>query len=226
MPQDQNDQTGATETDQTDESTQDDGQDGGDGGTTTDLGDAGKKALAAERAKARAEAAKRRELEKQLAALKAAASKPPTGDDSGALDPKAIAEQAKAEARAELLKDRAADKIEVLAAKTFANPELARRLLDVDTFIVDGRVDTDAIKDSLAELLEANPGLGITPAKRFNGSADQGVRTGKAPDLDALIAQAAAKGDVREQIRLQNLRMLPAMKAMWTQAGSSTTSST
>jgi hypothetical protein len=214
------DQTQTTD-DATDESTQDttDSQDGGgDDGTSNDkpdqLGEAGKKAIAAERAKARAEATKRRELEKRLAAVEAAAAKAAKPDDAPTVDPKAIAEQAKAEARAELLKDRALDKIEVLAAKSFANPELARRLLDVDEFVADGRVDTDAIKDALAELLEANPGLAAVAPKRFNGPADQGPRNSKAPDLDQLIAAAAKSGDVREQIHLQNLRMLPQIQQM------------
>lgn len=197
-------------------STQDDGgTDGGDdSGKPDELGEAGKKAIAAERTKARNEAAKRRKLEQELAALKAATAKPADADKPPTVDAKAIAEQAKAEARAELLKDRAADKIEVLAAKTFANPELARRLLNVDDFIADGRVDTDAIKDSLAELLEQNPGLAAAPPKRFNGSADQGPRNSKAPDLDQLIAAAQKAGDVRQVIHLQNQKMLPQIQQM------------
>lgn len=198
--------------------------DGDEGGTTTDdtkpaaadVGDAGKKAIAAERTKARTEAKRRRELEAELAALRASTAKKADADET--VDPKAIAEAARAEARAEVLKDRALDKIEVLAAKTFANPDLARRLLqsDVDQFIGDGKVDTEAIKDALAEYLEANPGLAIVPPKRFNGGADQGPR-GKtaAPDLDTQIAAAVKAGDIREQLRLQNMKLIPHAMRMW-----------
>lgn len=199
--------------------------DGDEGGTTDDapkpaagdVGDAGKKAIAAERTKARAEAKRRRELEAELAALRAATAKKADADET--VDPKAIAEAARAEARAEVLKDRALDKIEVLAAKTFANPDLARRLLqsDVDQFISDGKVDAEAIKDALAEYLEANPGLAIVPPKRFAaGGADQGPRgKGTAPDLDSQIAAAVKAGDIREQLRLQNLKLIPHAMRMW-----------
>lgn len=220
MPE--NDKPDPADTEPTAEDAQDGGDDGaGDGGTDKagtgpELGDAGKKALAAERAKVRAESQRRRKVEAELAVLKAAAAEKPAGTDP-AVDPKAIAEAARAEARAELLKDRAEDKIELLAAKTFANPEIARRLLahDVASFVADGRVDTDAIKDALTDLLEANPYMAAAPPKRFNGGADQGPRgTGKAPDLDTLIAAAVKAGDVREQIRLQNMKMLPQIQSM------------
>jgi hypothetical protein len=221
MPENQNENTD----DQTSDATSTQGEGEGEGqagdnstdegqGNGPDLGEAGKKAIAAERTKARNEAAKRRKVEQELAALKAAQAAKPAGTDE-AVDPKAIAEAARAEARAELLKDRAEDKIELLAAKSFANPEIARRLLasDVDQFVADGKVDTDAIKDALADLLETNPYLAATPAKRFNGTADQGPRgTGKAPDLDHLITQAQKAGDIREQIRLQNLKLVGFMK--------------
>jgi hypothetical protein len=190
---------------------------GDDGGDDADLGDAGKKALRAERIKARAEAKRRQELEAELATLRASTTT--KADTDASVDPKAIAEAAKAEARAEVLKDRVVDKIEVLASKTFANPDIARRLLEssADEFVTGGRVDTDAIKDALAELLEANPGLSVTPAKRFQGTADQGMRgSAKPADLDTQIAAAAAAGNVREQLRLQNLKLLPAITKMVT----------
>lgn len=182
---------------------------GGDDDLPADLGDAGQRALRAERAKARTEAKARQKLEAEIAELRAKASGPSA---DAPVDAKAIAEAAKAEARAELLKDRALDKIEVVAAKTFANPDLAVRLLksDVGSFIANGAVDTDAIKDALADLLDANPGLAATPAKRFTGTGDGGVRGGgNAPDLDTQIAAARAAGDVRQQIHLQNQKLLP-----------------
>lgn len=159
-------------------------------------------------------AAERDKLKLQLAELKAELQKFKPEDE---VNPKAIAEAAKAEVRAEILKDRALDKIEVLAAKAFANPALAAKLLasDVDSFVNDGKVDTEAINDALKDLLEAEPYLAAAPAKRFQGTADQGTRgNGKANDLDAQIAAAAAKGDVMAQIRLQNQKILPLVQRM------------
>lgn len=156
----------------------------------------------------------RDKLKAEVAAMRAQLDKQKPAEE--AVDPKAIAEAAKAEARAEVLKDRAKDKIEVMAAKKFANPDLAVRLLagSADEFTSGGKIDTEAIQDALDELLEANPYLAVQPEKRFKGSADQGVRTGKEPSLDAQIAAAQKAGDVREQIRLQNLKMLPHIQKM------------
>jgi len=86
-------------------------------------------------------------------------------------------EAGKAEARAEVLKDRALDRVETKAAKLFADPEDARALLasHVDSFIADGNVDTGAIDEALADLLKRKPHLAIA-GKRFEAGADSGPR--------------------------------------------------
>lgn len=86
-------------------------------------------------------------------------------------------EAGKAEARAEVLKDRALDRVETKAAKLFADPEDARALLasHVDSFIADGNVDTGAIDEALADLLKRKPHLAIA-GKRFEAGADNGPR--------------------------------------------------
>lgn len=206
MSEDKTEDVEATSTD-TDENT--------DTATGDDaLGDAGQKALQAERAKARAEARARKKAETELATLKAKMDKGASTDEP--LDAKAIAEAAKAEARAELLKDRAADKIEVLAAKSFANPAMAARLLasQVNEFIAGGSVDTDAIKDALSDLLEAEPYLAAKPAKRFEGTADQGHRGGRSPNFDQLLQDAHKRGDLMEIIRLENSKLAPIVQRM------------
>lgn len=94
-------------------------------------------------------------------------------------------EAGRAEARAEVLKERALDKVETKAAKLFADPEDARALLadKVDDFIADGKVDTEAIDAALADLLKRKPHLGADQ-RRFKGSADSGAReSGKAGEL-------------------------------------------
>lgn len=217
MPENENqnddgstEETGTTETDETTGTEGGDGDAGKTGGATEDPARQLKNAQAAAKRAAR----DRDRLKAELAALQAA--QPKDTKPAETVDAKAIAEAAKAEMRAEVLADRAMDKVEVLAAKKFANPELAKRLLAASTadFIHDNKVDTEAIQDALDELLEANPYLAATPEKRFKGSADQGPRGGKEPSLDTQIAAAVKAGDVREQIRLQNLKMLPAIQKM------------
>lgn len=148
-----------------------DGQDGAD-----KLGDAGKKALDSMKSKWQRERDARKALEAKLAE---GAKK-----DDQVQDPAEIRKQAQAEARAEVLNERALDKVETKAAKLFADPEDARALLAgrVADFVDDGQVDVEAIEDALADLLKKKPHLAATASKRFNGSADGGARKGSKPD--------------------------------------------
>jgi hypothetical protein len=160
----------AVETDDVDTDLVDDSDDG-DTGDTDKLGDAGKKALDSMKSKWQ----KERDARKALEAKMAADSKP---DDQQ--DPAEMRKQAQAEARAEVLKDRALDKVEAKAAKLFADPEDARALLAsrVDDFVDDGQVDVDAINEALTDLLSKKPHLAAATAKRFQGGADGGARKG------------------------------------------------
>lgn len=176
------------------------------------LADAGKKALDAmkvQRAAARKErdAAKARAetAEAELAKLKAAKT---DGDKPPEVDEKAIRDAAKAEAQAEVLHERVLDRIETKAAKMFADPEDARALLAAraDEFIDDGKIDSDAIAEALADLLKKKPHLSAQGGKRFEGTADQGTRNGSTvkqlteQDLNrmtpAQIVDAQAKGQL------------------------------
>lgn len=210
MPEDK------TAQDQADDATEN-AQEGaeGDGGTEgTDDADGVAKRLANAQSAAKRAARDRDRLKAELAAVKAELEKNAKPNET--VDPEAIAKATEAKVRAEIMRDRALDKVEVLAAKSFANPSLAAKLLssDVDNFVVDGKVDVDAIREALAELLEAEPYLAAAPEKRFRGTADQGNRGGKEKTLDDQIREAAAKGDVMAQIRLQNQKMLPQIKRM------------
>lgn len=137
------------------------------------LGDAGKKALDAMKAKWQKERDERKALADQLAKLNA-----PKENDQP--DPKKIAEDARAEARAEVLRERALDKVETKAAKKFADPEDARALLAsrVDEFVDGEKVDIDAIEEALEDLIKNKPHLAAATAKRFQGGADGGARNG------------------------------------------------
>lgn len=137
------------------------------------LGDAGKKALDAMKARW----VKERDQRKALEAKVAEANKPKDDDKP---DLKAITDQARADARAEVLKERALDRVEAKAGKLFADPEDARALLasKVDEFIDGDQLDVEAIQDALDGLLKSKPHLAAATAKRFQGSADQGARNG------------------------------------------------
>lgn len=150
-----------------------DDTDGGTDDGADKLGDAGKQALDRMKVRLREEKTARKALEAQLAA------KTPAKDDD-APDPAEIRKAAQAEARAEVLIERALDKVEARAAKLFADPEDARALLagHVDDFIDDGKVDVDAVDEALKELLSKKPHLAAATAKRFQGGADGGARKG------------------------------------------------
>jgi hypothetical protein len=135
------------------------------------LGDAGKKALDAMKAKWRT-------ARDELKALKAQQNAGKNDDPDQ--DPAELRKQLQAEARAEVLRERALDRVEAKAAKLFADPEDARALLAarVEDFVDDGQVDTDAINEALADLLSKKPHLAAATAKRFQGGADGGARKG------------------------------------------------
>jgi hypothetical protein len=143
---------------------------GGPEGDADQLGDAGKKALDSMKSKWQKERDARKALEAKLAA----------GSTDDQQDPAEVRKQAQAEARAEVLNERALDKVEAKAAKLFADPEDARALLAgrVEEFIDDGQVDVDAINEALAGLLKKKPHLAAATAKRFQGGADGGARKG------------------------------------------------
>ncbi len=141
------------------------------------LGPAGEKALAAEKDKRRAESAKRRELEAELAALKASASA-----DTEKADLDAIKAQAVREANAAAAQRILRSEIKAAAAGKLADPADAYKFLDLADFEVNenGDVDTSEIADAITGLLTSKPYL--KAAQSGPGSADGGVRKGSRPD--------------------------------------------
>lgn len=158
--------------------------------TETDdgLGDAGKKALAAERAAAKAAEKRARELEKRLAEIEA---------ENQTEAEKAIA-AAKAEGRTEALsvanRRILAAEVKSAAAGVLQNPDLAVRLLDLDEFEVDddGNVDDRAIKAAVARLVKDEPylGAGAKPAPLPSG----GATPSEGSSMDERIRSLARKG--------------------------------
>lgn len=84
--------------------------------------------------------------------------------------------------RAEVRRERVLDRVEVLAAKDFADADDARLRMEkrADEFVTkDGEVDADAIKTALAQLLKDKPHLAANTAPIDLG---QGVRKADKPD--------------------------------------------
>jgi len=197
------------------------GDDTGDGDEDKPLGPQGEKALQAEKDKRKQAAAKARAAEAENAKLKAELEKlRGDGSKDGKKDDGPSAEDIKAEARkeaqAEVLRERALDKVEAKAAKLFADPEDARALLadKVDEFIDGTQIDLDAITEALEELLKRKPHLAAQGGKRFEGSADQGSRKGGTrpaqltrADLDRMnpdeIVAAKQKGQFDELLGIK-----------------------
>lgn len=139
------------------------------------LGDAGKKALDTMKQRLKDERTKRQAAEKALAD----ASKPkPT--EGTAPDPEQLRTEARAEAAAEVLRERALDKAVVAAAGKLANPEDARAFLagQVEDFLDDNKIDQAAITSAITDLITARPYLAAQGGKKFPGTADGGTRKG------------------------------------------------
>lgn len=158
------------------------------------LGDPGKRALDAMKARYKAERDARKELERKLAEVVKKSA-----DDGDKPDLEEIRRQAAEEARAEMLRERVLDKIEARAGRRFVDAEDAAALLlrgrDVDDFIDGGKVDMDAIAEALEELGESKPWLLAT--KGSGGSFDSG--RGKKPDK-AQLTREDLKGMTHAQI--------------------------
>lgn len=161
------------------------------------LGPAGEKALAAEKGKRRAESAKRRELEAQLAALKASASA-----DAEKADLEAIKAQAIREANAAAAQRILRSEIKAAASGKLADPADAYKFLDLADFEVNenGDVDTAEIADAITGLLTSKPYL--KAAQSGPGSADGGVRKGSRPDQLTREQIKSMSSDAIEAARL------------------------
>lgn len=160
-----------------------DGQDGPDNdGDDADpegadaLGDPGKKALAAQKAKWKEERDRRKALERQLAE----ATKPKGDGDEPTPDQiRAEAEQAAtAKANARIIRA----EVRAAAAGKLADPKDALKFLDLDAFEVDdnGEIDTDEIADAITDLIKNKPYL-ARATQRFQGTGDGGSRNGGRP---------------------------------------------
>lgn len=164
------------------------GNNGGAGGDA-DLGDAGKRALEAERSSRRAAEKRVSDMEKELSRFK----------ESSMSDQEKAIEAAKRDARAEAqtaFNGRIVQaEVRASAAGKLADPEDAILHLDLAQFDVDaeGKVDKKAITKALDELVKAKPYLAAS-ATRPTGDADQGARgTPASSSMNDLIKNAIAR---------------------------------
>jgi hypothetical protein len=157
------------------------------------LGDAGKKALDAMKAKWK-DADK---LAKENAATMAALQARLDGKEAehAAEQTKRETEQAAlAKANGRILRS----EVKAAAKGVLADPADAYKFLDLDEFEVDddGEVDTDAIAKALDDLVKTKPYLAVQDGKRFQGGADGGTRkeSGPAQLSDADVKRLMAEG--------------------------------
>ncbi|MCI3271017.1 hypothetical protein [Streptomyces cylindrosporus] len=160
-----------------------------------DLGDAGKRALDSMKGKWHTERDRRRELEAELAALKAPKPSDDNQPDADAIRAEADRE-ATARANARVLKS----EIKAAAAGKLADPADALAYLDLSSFEVDasGEVDADEISEAIEDLLSRKPYLAATSRPRFQGSGDGGAaRKASGPSQ---LTRADLKGMTPQQI--------------------------
>lgn len=188
-----------------DDTTTDDTTDAQDDTTdapTEDLGDAGKRALAAERQRAsqaeRASKTAARQLKQVTAELELLRQ-------AGASDSEKAIAQAKKEAATEARKEALAEangrlvraEVRTAAAAEKIDPALAVKLLDLDDFDVDddGEIDTKAITKAVKALIEEHPYLTGEGDGRVRGSADGGSRRTATPadDMNTLMRRAIGR---------------------------------
>lgn len=162
------------------------------------LEDPGKKALDSMKARLKRERDRRVTAEEALAEARKPKPKPkpppakPAADGTTpeaepAPDPAEIRREVEAEVKAEAARERVLDKIEVKAAKGFADPADAVALVmrdhKIEDFLDSGKPDAEAIQEALDELLANKPYLAAIPAQggkpQFKGSADVGAKPQK-----------------------------------------------
>lgn len=137
------------------------------------LGDAGKKALDAMKAKWKDAESTLRETNARLAELEAKASGK-EAEFAAAQEKAATEKAALAKANDRILRS----EVKAAAKGVLADPADAYKFLDLDSFEVgdDGEVDEAAITAALEDLVKSKPYLAVQDGKRFQGDADGGTR--------------------------------------------------
>ena len=166
------------------------------------LGDPGKKALDSMKQKLREAEKQAREARAEAERIRREAELRDKPAEEQAL------EAARAEARAEALA-KANERIlrselKAAASGKLADPSDAALFLDLSQFDVspDGDVDSDALNDAIADLIQRKPHLAAQKTTRFDGNADQGPKreVGKPAQISEQEVKAAYAAKNYEQI--------------------------
>lgn len=170
------------------------------------LGDAGKKALDAMKAKwkaaedkAKAESQARAALEAKVAGQEA--------EHAAAVEAQRIKDEALAVANQRILKA----EVRAAAAGKLADPQDALRFLDLSEFEVgsDGEVDGTAVTAAISDLIEKKPYLAVQDGRRFPGDADGGARKVTEPkSVEEQLVEAQKAGDWKTVNALQAEQLL------------------
>lgn len=176
------------------------GPDGGDGQGDGDdaLGPAGVKALAAEKARRKAEATKRRDAESRVAELEQQLAA--SANKDGEPDADQIRREASAEATRKANERIIRSEVRAAAAGKLADPRDALRFIDLSKFEVDddGAVDEEEIADAIEDLLKDKAYLAAQGGRRFAGSGDGGARKGSG--MPAQVTEAELDKMTPDQI--------------------------
>jgi hypothetical protein len=185
------DDAGSDSTDDDQADTDDDGANADDDPDGADqLGDPGKKALAAmkeQRNAARAEARGFRQLANELGVknaeeLKKLIGKGKPADNPDQPDVDQIRREALATATRSANERILRAEVKAAAAGKLADPADALQFLDLSTIDVDddGTVDPDQVAEAIADLVKKKPYLAAQGARKWQGGADGGARKGQA----------------------------------------------
>jgi len=164
------------------------------------LGDAGKKALDAMKAKWKEADALAKKRDAELAELRAQA-------EGREAEFKAEQERRAVEATALSKANDRIKKAEIraLAAGKLNDPADALRYLDLDEIEVsdDGEVDTAAVKEALERLISTKPYLAVAQGTRFQGTADQGARKADAKSEEQKLTEMLATATPEQRIAIR-----------------------
>ena len=164
------------------------------------LGDPGKKALDAMKAKWKA-------AEDRARAAESAAAEALAKAEGKEKEYAAEQERRKVELEALSKANQRILKAEIRAQATakLADPADALRFMDLSSFEVgdDGEVDAQAITAAIDNLIKQKPYLAAQGERRFQGSADGGARKESGPALEDQIAAAQKAGNYALAIALK-----------------------
>lgn len=152
------------------------GDDSDDTTPPADLGDAGKRALDAMKARLKAERAARKAAETERDTLKVASN-----TDAAAQQTERIRQEAETAATKRANTRIIRSEVKAAATGKLSDPADALTFLDLEQFEVDenGEIDASDVASAIEDLIQRKPYLAAAKANRFQGTGDNGAATRK-----------------------------------------------